>query len=226
MEDKIILELDIPSECARKLVSGEADLGLVPVAVIPKVKDAQILSRFCIGADGPVRSVTLLSEVPLHEIRSVYLDYQSRTSVALTKILASRFWDISPVWEEGQEGFETNIRGTSAGVVIGDRSLQMRDSFPFVYDLSEEWKKMTGLPFVFACWVSNKPLADEFVRSFNDALQNGIDSIETVINELPQEKRKGIDAVQYLKKDISYELDESKRKAVELFLGYLAEMPG
>ena len=219
------LSLDIPSVCASRLISGDADLGLVPVAVIPQIPNARIVSDFCIGADGPVRSVTLVSDVPLDQIQTILLDYQSRTSVALTRVLASRLWNIDPRWDPAVPGYESEIKGATAGVVIGDRSLRMRDRFKYVYDLSGEWKKLTGLPFVFACWVSNRELPAGFTEKFNAALQNGMNAMDSVISGLDHSLTEGIDVETYLRHDISYHLDDSKRKALDLFSGYLEEIP-
>ena len=84
--EKVELSRDIPSECARKLIAGEVDLGLVPVAVIPEVNNAQIISDYCIGAEGKVHSVLLLSETPLEEIEKVYLDYHQYVESSYTQI--------------------------------------------------------------------------------------------------------------------------------------------
>src|SRR5665213_3010681 len=70
------ISLDNPAECARKLIENEVDLGLVPVAIIPLLKEAHILPGFCIGADGAVESVKLYSHVPLEKIKTILLDYQ------------------------------------------------------------------------------------------------------------------------------------------------------
>src|SRR5687768_5763961 len=148
------LQLDIPSVCAEKLVSGQADLGLVPVAVLPQLKEYYLVSDFCIGAVGAVDSVMLYSFVPLGEIEEVLLDYQSRTSLLLARVLAKEYWKICPRWVNAGEGFENDIRDRTAAVVIGDRTFSLSGKFPFQYDLSAEWHKMTGLPFVFACWVA------------------------------------------------------------------------
>jgi chorismate dehydratase len=176
----ISIEEDIPSVCAQKLKSGVADIGLIPVIALTENKAYTIISDYCIGADGPVNSVLLLSAVPLNEIRSVLLDYQSRTSVKLAQVLAKNYWGINPEWLEAETNYETLIKNTCAGVVIGDRALQLKNKFPFVYDLSGEWKKATGLPFVFACWVSNRTLDKDFIDSFNAALSYGLKKINTV----------------------------------------------
>src|SRR6185369_11597556 len=113
-----------------------------------------IISDYCIGADGDVGSVLLLSDVPMSEIKNVLLDYQSRTSVTLAQVLADKYWRIKPRWTDAKENYERDIKGTTAGVVIGDRTFALKNKFKYTYDLSGEWKIFTGLPFVFACWVA------------------------------------------------------------------------
>jgi chorismate dehydratase len=119
------ISLDIPSVCAEKLINGTVDIGLIPVAAIPQVPNATIISDYCIGANGEVKTVCLFSEVPLNEIKTILLDYQSRTSVLLVKILAKEFWKINPEFINAEAGFEQKIKGTTAGVVIGDRTFEL-----------------------------------------------------------------------------------------------------
>jgi chorismate dehydratase len=83
-----------PAEIARALIDGKLDLGLVPVAVIPKLKEHHIITDYCIGANGEVASVCIFSKVPLDEVKKVYLDYQSRTSVRLAQILLKEYWKV------------------------------------------------------------------------------------------------------------------------------------
>ena len=75
LQDEIDLQLNIPSECASKLVAGEVDMGLVPVAIIPEIKGARIISDFCIGTVGTVKTVCIFSQCPIEEIEHLYLDY-------------------------------------------------------------------------------------------------------------------------------------------------------
>ena len=218
--NQIDLQLDIPSECARKLVSGEVDLGLVPVAIIPEMKEAHIVSGYCIGADGPVESVCLFSEVPLQEVETILLDYQSRTSVQLVQYLAANKWNIEPTWQAADSQFIEKIGGKTAGVVIGDRAFPLLDKYPYVFDLSSEWKVHTGLPFVFACWVSNKKLDDAFVKTFESALQQGLSQRQLAIQQMAPTEHHGLS--RYVESVISYELDEKKQKAMKLFLDWLS----
>jgi chorismate dehydratase len=84
---KLDISLDIPSACADKLLTNKVDIGLVPIVVLKQIQNAYIISDFCIGADGAVDTVCLFSDVPINEIESIFLDYQSKTSVELLKIL-------------------------------------------------------------------------------------------------------------------------------------------
>jgi chorismate dehydratase len=219
----IALSLDIPSECARKLLEGEVDLGLIPVAVIPLLKEAHILPDYCIGADGEVDSVKLYSQVPLNEIKTILLDYQSRTSVTLVRVLANEHWKISPEWKKAESGYEEKISGTTAAVVIGDRTFKLNGTFNYEFDLAGEWKKMTGLPFVFACWVSNKKLETDFIASFCKAMEAGLQDIGTVINaESP--KYSPFDVEKYLTKSLNLRLDTRGEAAIDLFLNKMKQL--
>jgi chorismate dehydratase len=217
------IELDMPAECARKLLANEADIGLVPVAVIPELQEAHIITGYCIGAVGAVNSVMLYSDVPLTEIKKVYLDYQSRTSVALARVLARERWKIDPEWVPASPGFEMNISGSEAGVIIGDRTFHLEGKFKYVFDLSEEWLRHTGLPFVFACWVANKELPAAFVSALDSALGWGIDRRLEVASELAGQYP-GVDVKDYLGNRISYNLDAAKREGLALFLRKLGSL--
>lgn len=225
LADSIELSLDIPSVCAQKLLTGEADLALSPVAIIPELPEAFLLSDYCIGSTGTVKTVCLFSEKPLNEIRQIYLDFHSRTSVALTQLLCREFWNIQPAFLPAAEGFETQIKGDTAGLIIGDRTIGKHAQYPYVYDLGEAWTAWTGLPFVFAAWVSVKPLAPEFILRFNAALQTGIDHLPELIKILPTMPR-DFDLDDYFRHNISYELDDAKWEGLQRFLGHLAGEKG
>lgn len=216
--DKLIdLKLDIPSVCADKLKSGEADLGLVPVAVLPELKNPYIVSDFCIGSNRSVRTVCLFSEKPIEEITEVYLDYHSKTSVELTKILLKNHWKVAPKLIDAKIGFEKKIKRSTAALVIGDRAIELHSKYEYSYDLGEAWNNYSGLPFVYAAWVSNRPLDDEFISLFNQALSDGIEQIPKLIYLLPT-PQPGFDLQHYFTNNISYLFDNDKRKALSIFL--------
>jgi chorismate dehydratase len=218
MLENVRLSLDVPSVCAAKLKSGEADIALVPSGAIPDFTSAQYVSDYCIGAVNRVRTVLLLSRVPLDAIRSVYLDFDSRTSVVLVKLLARHFWNISPQWIELHPGEAETVPGLETVVAIGDKTFSMAGDFPFVYDLAEEWIRFTSLPFVFAVWMTTRDLPASLFASFNNALAFGVsrkkESLEFFRDRLPSCD----DCLGYLEKNISYPFDGEKRKGLELFL--------
>lgn len=219
---QIDLNLDIPATCAQKLIDGEVDLGLIPVAVIPKVPNAQIITDYCIGTEGEVKTVCLYAQVPIHKIKRLYLDYQSRTSVALTKYLIKKYWKISPKLIAAKAGYENKINGTTAALIIGDRTIGLEDQYPFIYDLGTAWKAMTGLPFVFAAWVSNRKLSEGFIQNFNQALQLGIANRDKVAAVYQTVVEGDFSIYDYYHKYINYELDAPKKKALQLFLNHIA----
>ena len=218
IRSEIILEKDIPSECANKIIERRSDIGLVPVAILPSMPEYYFAGEFGIAADGDVQSVLLLSEVPLSSIQKIYLDYQSRTSVMLARLLCSGFWNIKPFFENASPGFEELISGDTAAVVIGDRALIKRKKYSHVYDLAGEWKKFTGLPFVFAAWVSNHKLPDDFAGRFNEALSFGVNHIREMVAEMPEGTLEKQELLDYLLHRIKFRLDDRMNEGLELFL--------
>jgi chorismate dehydratase len=210
--------IDYPASIASMLLRDEIDIGLIPVAVIPAMKEYYINGNYCIGSDGAVSSVCLFSETPIGKVETVLLDYQSRTSVRLAKVLLKEYWKVDPVLIDAGKDFRSLIRGTTAGVVIGDRALEQRLQSPFIYDLGEAWKAFTGLPFVFAAWISNKPMDPSFIAGFDEANRQGIEQIEAVVAENPYTI---FNLHDYFTKYLDYGLDDAKREGLALFLSYL-----
>lgn len=218
VQSQIELSLDIPSECAKKLLDNKVDIGLVPVAIIPQLKFSEIISSYCIGSNGPVETVCVFSQVPLNDIEEIQLDFHSKTSVQLVQLLSKKYWCISPKFKHSKEGFENDLTDKQAGVIIGDRAYQYRSQFKYVYDLSEEWKKYTGLPFVFACWIANKSLPEQFKQSFVEALDYGVGRLDLSLEEKGMNFPSSINQKRYLTEIISYDLDAEKKHSLARFL--------
>jgi len=210
---------DYPANLAKDLLDGTIDIGLVPVAVVPQLTQWWLMGDYCIGCEGPVASVCIFSDVPIENVRRVLLDYQSRTSVELAKLLIRDYWKLDTELIDAKEDFLQHIHGDTAGLVIGDRSFAQRKVSKYAYDLGEAWKAYTGLPFVFAAWISNKPLDHEFLKAFNEANAFGVNNIPEVIASLKFSST--IDLDEYFKKYISYDLDNAKRKGLKYFLQHL-----
>ncbi|MGC4104634.1 menaquinone biosynthetic enzyme MqnA/MqnD family protein [Ferruginibacter sp.] len=218
MQEEMELQFDFPANIAQKLLKNEIDIGLVPVAVLPLMKEYHIVSDYGIGCVGPVASVCLFSDVPIDKIERVLLDYQSRTSVALLKILLKEYWKITPELVPATAGFEQTIGGTTAGLVIGDRAFRQLPVSQYHFDLGEAWQKFTGLPFVFAAWVSNRQLDADFITAFNNTTQLGLQHIDEIVSAVNYPY---FDMKAYYTKYISYNLDADKRNALKKFLGFL-----
>ncbi len=215
VSEKIELKMVTPSEAARSLIDDTADVGIVPSAVIPQLKEGRIISDYCIGADSDVASVLLCSGVSLDKINRVYLDTESMTSVMLARILCRKFWKIEP--EFAHLNFNDSEPDYSASyVLIGDKAMLNANKFEYCYDLAGEWIKYKKLPFVFACWTANKKLSQEFKKEFNDALGMGLDNIDKALLTIPHRFDYQI-AYDYLTNNISYILSPDKREGLSEF---------
>ena len=158
----------------------------------------------------------------MHEIEKVYLDYQSRSSVALLKWLMKESWGINPeIIQAEDEAYRQQIKGTTAGLVIGDRALEQRKISTFIYDLGSEWRSITGLPFVFAAWVSTKKLPDDFIKLFDEANAMGLEHIDEIVKETPFDL---YDLKKYYTIHLSYGLNDYKKEGMRRFLGFINEM--
>ena len=213
---QIDLSLDIPTDCAAKVISGQVDIGLMPVAAIPLVPNANIVGDYCIGSVGAVNSVFIFSNVPAQDIRTLKLDSHSRTSNNLAKVLLKFYFKVDVE-------FTTDLEAdTDAIVLIGDRTFGKKDQYAYVYDMGQEWMNFTGLPFVYAAWVANKEIPAAFVSDFNRALKLGVDNRVELLKQLPATP--SFDLEDYLLHKLDFELTDKKRKALDLFLSYIAKL--
>lgn len=216
---EVDMSRDIPSACADKLIHKQADLGIVPVAALLDIPGYQIVSNYCIGADGAVDSVFIFSEKPVEQIRSLRLDSHSRTSNGLARLLLKEYWKRTDV-----EILPADVRPevqTDGFVQIGDRTFGQRAVHSHTYDLAEYWKKHTGLPFVFAVWAAVSPLSETFVSKLNEAIALGLDHRNEVISDLPVIPN--FDYKQYLNFNLDYRLDERKKEAMRRYLAWMSD---
>jgi len=216
----IELLLDYPSQLAASLQKGDIDMALLPVAAMQFVDGARIVSDYGIASDGNVASVCIFSQVPMEEIKTVYLDYQSRSSVRLARLLLEQFWKKDVEFKSAPENYIEYINGSTAGVIIGDRALKQRSNFEYIYDLATAWKEYTGLDFVFAAWIANKDLPADFIKAFNEANAMGLEHLDEVVaaNPFPY-----YDLKTYYTENIKYYLDEDKKKGLNKFLELIKE---
>jgi len=218
--DKIDLSSDVPSDCAHKLVHNEVDLGLVPVAIIPELSEHYIVSDYCIGADGPVKSVFLFSQCPINELRTIYLDSQSRTSNMLMKLLADKLWMVDLKYQKGAGEYHKDINGAVGGVVIGDRAIKLRGKFNYQYDLvkkvTDSISESTHLILLMhkLIWLDGNPELSTYSDISNGGLGDKFFASKQTLD---------FDVVDYLRNGISYDFDERKKQALKTFLNHLKE---
>lgn len=222
IKDQIDLLLEFPSRLVPLLKTGEIDIALLPVAALNEIPAYHIVSDYCISTEDEVASVALFSEVPIEEIETVILDYQSRTSVMLCKLLFKKYWkkDVNFIAAEG-DGYFDAISGKTAGLIIGDRALKFYDNSTYRYDLGAAWKNMTGMPFVFAVWVSVDVLSDDFISRFSMANGSGIKNIDQVIGSIDFP---AYDLSIYYKKNMSYQLTSIKLDAINFYLREIKDL--
>ena len=211
------LLLSPPSECTKNYVEERADLALLPAAAVPSLKSTEVITEYCIGAVGPVRTVVLLSDGPVSEVRRVFLDPHSQTSVQLVGYLAAHRWKIAPEWYS-LDDYE-QLRHAQEGdafLLIGDKVFDHEEKFRYKYDLAAEWQAATKLPFAFAVWVARKGTPYEVIESLQHALTFGLEHTYEAILEAGFDK-KPYDAYEYLTRNIDYIFDNQKRRALQKF---------
>ena len=218
MEHQVDLIIDHPAKLASMLLQDEIDIGLVPVAILPEMNEYHLISDYCIGTNGEVASVCLFSEVPLEEIKTVLLDYQSRTSSALLTILLKEYWKLDVVIENTSAEYQQRIKGNVAGLVIGDRAFEQRKISRYTYDLGLAWREFSGLPFVFAAWISKGIIPEDFKVEFNAVNASGLQSIPLIVE---QQNYPLYDLNKYYTQNLSYTLDQQKMLGLSHFLELL-----
>src|SRR5437016_3026174 len=157
----------IPSQCAEELLSGSADIGIIPVAAYTTIPDLVIIPEVAIAAKKQVRSILLVSKAPVEKVRSVAIDHSSRTSTALLKVFSQKFVGIDPGFTAQKPDLEEMLRWHDAGMLIGDPALQASTTGYYVYDLAEQWQRWTSLPFVFAFWAIRKAALQDVPADVN-----------------------------------------------------------
>ncbi|HKG68539.1 MAG TPA: MqnA/MqnD/SBP family protein, partial [Segetibacter sp.] len=134
------------------------------------------------------------------------------------RVLVENYWKLQVVFEEAKENFRDEIKGTTAAVVIGDRAFEQRKISAYNYDLAAAWTDFTGLPFVFAAWIANKKLPEDFIKRFNEANKEGLENLGAVVAE---NVSPFYDLKKYFTQNISYELTKEKQKGLGKFLSFL-----
>ena len=216
----------IPSQCARSLREGSADIGIIPVAAYASIPDLAILPGVAIASRRAVRSILLVSKVPLEKIQTVALDTSSMTSVALIKVLFAKWWGGSRTFTTMAPDIAKMLAMHDAGLVIGDLALKVDRSRYFTYDLAEEWIRFTGNPFVFAIWavrraaLVNAPRDLDLAAVFQESRDHGLqpENLDRIAREwAPRLDLRPEEVKSYLTANIHYFLDPDCLDGMQLF---------
>ena len=222
----------LPSSCAHALAEGTADIGIIPAAAYVQIPGLRILPDVAIASRRAVRSILLVSQIPVELVRTVALDTSSMTSVALTMILFEKWLGGGRTFTSMEPNIEKMLEECDAGLLIGDPALQVNRRKYHTLDLAEEWIRYTGKPFVFAFWaVRGEALREadpalDLAAIFRDSRDRGLQPGS--VNEISREwsPRLGLtedDVRTYLTENIHYELDHGCLEGLRLFYRYAGE---
>ena len=229
--------LSTPAECADQLAKGSVDIGLIPSIEFQRIKGSRIVPGPAVASLYQVRSVILVSVVPLWKVKTVACDSGSRTSVALTKIIFDEYYQIRPDFRPAEPNLANMLAQNDAALLIGDNALKFMEENDLpniesqkpivrsgpepleVFDLAERWRFLTGLPFVFAFWAVRDGFKDtgivDTLKSSRDFGVSNIPDIAQKYSDSLQIKKEFIQA--YLEKNVHYYMDQTCLEALRLF---------
>jgi chorismate dehydratase len=218
-QGKYELEFATPAACAEAVRQREADVGVIPSIEYQRMERMEILAGISIASKEEVKSILLLSKLPIAKVQTVAVDNSSRTSAALLSILMRRFYSRAVDVQSAAPQPEVMLKQADAALVIGDTALTYHGQVPEIYDLAAEWRKFTGLPFVFAFWGGHEDAKlARYYKDFEDSRDFGLAHVDDIAAEYAPKLNLSPAAVRsYLTRNIDYSLDEDNRKGLRLF---------
>lgn len=215
------LRFALPSDCAAQLASGEADIGIIPVIEMARQK-LEYFRGAGIACHGPVRSILLISKVPMSRIKTLAVDAASRTSVMLARVILAEKFGVEPQLVARPADLAAMLGEADAALIIGDPALRLDPAtLPFeTLDLGGEWTSMTGLPMVFAVWSGRKEvIQDRYAGVFLESCRYGIQHAADIARiEAPARGVTEELALRYITRHIVYELGERDYQGLELYV--------
>ena len=225
--DNFDISYTVPSACAADLAKGNADIGIIPAAAYTTVPNLVILPGVAIASRQEVRSILLVSKVPVEKIQTVALDTSSLTSVALVKVLFARWWGGETTFTSMDPDLESMLLQNDAALLIGDSALKVNRSKFLTYDLAEEWFRFTGKPFVFAFWAVRQEVLSrsslDLCAVFNKSRDHGLEPNHVAQIVHAWSSKLGISeqtARDYLTGSIHFHLDDDCLDGLRLFYAY------
>jgi chorismate dehydratase len=228
------IDYTIPSACAAALAANQADIGIIPAFTYAEIPELVILPNIAIASKDWVRSILLVSKKALQDVRTVAADISSRTSVALTQVLFTKFFGGPRQLTPHPPRLEEMLHDHDAALLIGDPALQIPANPSYqLYDLAHIWRERTGLPFVFAFWavrldaLQRKQEGLDLKRVFAESRDHGLEPQNLDLIAKKWSPRLGLseaDIRSYLTKNIHYYLDRENHAGLRLFLKYAHEI--
>jgi chorismate dehydratase len=252
LRGKYDLSFTVPSLCAEALRSGAADIAIIPAIEYQRMDSQMILPDMAIASKNRVRSLLIISKMPIEGARNIALDSSSRSTQALTKILCDRSWKIAPEFIEMPPDINAMLRRADAALLIGDPALRLsittepdakrgpsgelvcsaasagvsRAGSLHVYDVVEEWRKMTSLPAVLAVWAARSEIANaDVIEDFQTSRDLGLQNLDEICRQAASELKLPSEQLQrYLSENIDFNLDEDNLRGLTAYFTFAAAM--
>src|SRR5215467_334354 len=249
---KYDLSFTVPSECAEALRRGAADVAIIPAIEYQRIPNLVVLPDLSIASKERVRSLLIVSKLPIREVQSLALDRSSRSTQALTRILCEDRWNIAPQFAEAAPDIAQMLENADAALVIGDPALRMaieaeqcvkpgadgewlcagaqvglgRSPKLHLYDVVHEWWQLTERPAVLAVWAARREVATpELVSDYSASLAFGLSHLREICGEAARELQLPEKELSlYLRTNIDYSLDAENRKGLQEFFTRAARM--
>jgi predicted solute-binding protein len=251
LRGKYQLSFTVPSQCAEQLRAGQVDIAIIPAIEVQRIDNLVVLPGLCIASKKSVRSLLLVSKVPIHDVRRLALDRSSRSTQALVRILCEKRWHISPEFFEADPDLPAMLQKADAALIIGDPALRLalnseshakRDaagdlqilsefggipSSPlFLYDIVEKWRALTSLPAVLAVWAARpNAVTPEIIRDFHDSLVFGAQHLHEISAEASHDLNLPSPKImRYFTENIDYTFDEENLRGLREYFSSAAEL--
>jgi chorismate dehydratase len=217
------LTLDVPSRLLDGLLDGRFDVALLPVIDYQRMPGLRLLTSGGIGCDGPTLTVRIFSPVPVERITTLACDTDSHTSVALARIVLAKLYNLRPRFIDLAAGA---VAGDTALLLIGDKVVcEEPKGLPYQVDLGDAWKRLTGLPFVFAAWIARQGVdLRDLPERLELAKRDGLAHLDEIITQHAVPRGWPADVARfYLAQSLRFDIGAPELRAIRLFHQYAAE---
>jgi chorismate dehydratase len=217
-DDEIALTLDVPAKLIDGLRSGKFDIALLPIIDYQRLDNVRIVPSGGIGCNGPTLTVRIFSKVPIEQITTLACDTHSHSSVALARVILAEAYHLSPRFTDFDHLHPDALAETI--LLIGDKVVcEEPAGFCHQLDLGDAWKKLTGLPFVFAAWVARGDVElFDLPEKLTIAKQQGMQHLQEIVrcDAIPRGWPASL-AYRYMTEYLKYDLGPRQFEAIRLF---------